>query len=72
MRLWCYSRGLRCAGGGDEIGKNTQTEETRPCEIISSFICVLFYVLYLHLSSALFDRATIISALTARALLQIS
>jgi hypothetical protein len=39
---------------------------------ISRFICVLFYILYLHLSSALFDRATIISALTAHALLQIS
>ena len=72
MELWCYSRGLRCAGGGDEIGKNTQTEDTIPCEIISSFICVLFYFLYLHLSSALFHRTTIISALREHALSQIS
>ena len=40
--LWCYIRGLRCAGRAHEIGRDAQTEETMACEIIFIIISVGF------------------------------
>ena len=67
MRRWCYSCGLRCAGGAHEIGRDSQTEETTRCEIVFSFISVLLNFPHLHLSSELFHRAAIESVPTAGA-----
>ncbi len=36
--MWCYRRGVRCAGRAHEIGRDAQTEETLFCEIIFSFV----------------------------------
>ena len=66
-QMWCYRRVLRCAGRAHEIGRDAQTEETQPCEIIFSFIQVSLNFPHLHLSSALFHSSTIQSATTARA-----